>query len=81
MNRLPEKGRKLAHYSYLYYYCTTRKCWLIRSVLVQCPIITPTFIGFRKHLVIGQLNEYQFFSAFHWSTSDTHPASQYITIQ
>ena len=29
---------------------------------------------------IGQLNEYQFFSAFHWSTSDTPPASQRITV-
>ena len=29
-------------------------------------IITPTFIGLRKHLAIGQLNEYQFFSVFHW---------------
>ena len=37
------------------------------------------FIGFRRHLVIGQLNEYQFFSAFHWSASDTSPASQFIT--
>ena len=27
----------------------------------------------RTHLVIGRLNEYQFFSAFHWSTSDTPP--------
>ena len=44
-------------------------------------IITPTFIGFRKHLVIGQLKEYQFFSAFHWSISDTHPASRCITVQ
>ena len=39
-----------------------------------------TFIGLRKHLVIGQLNEYQFFFAFHWSTSDTPPASQCITV-
>ena len=45
------------------------------------PIITPNFIGLRKHLLIGQLNEHQFFSAFHWSTSDTPPASQCITIQ
>ena len=30
-----------------------------------------TFNGLRKHLVIGRLNEYQFFSAFQWSTSDT----------
>ena len=29
-----------------------------------------TFIGLRKHLVISQLNEYQIFSAFHWSTSN-----------
>ena len=55
--------------------------WLIRPILVSCPIITPTFIGLRKHLVIGQLNEYQFFSAFHWSNSDTPPASQCITVQ
>ena len=38
-------------------------------------------MGLRKHLVIGQLNEYQFFSVFHWSTSDTPPASQCITVQ
>ena len=43
-------------------------------------IITLTFVGFRIHLVIGQLNEYQFFSVFHGSTSDTPPASQCITI-
>ena len=28
-----------------------------RSILVQCSLITPTFIGLRKHLVIGRLNE------------------------
>ena len=39
------------------------------------------FIGLRNHLVIGQLSEYQFFSSFHWSTSDTPPASQCITVQ
>ena len=39
------------------------------------------FIGLRKHLVIGQLNEHQFFSAFQWSTSDTPPALQCITVQ
>ena len=39
------------------------------------------FIGLREHLGIGQLNEYQFFSAFHWSTSDTPPASQCVTVQ
>ena len=38
------------------------------------------FKGLRKHLVIGQLNEYQFFSAFHWSTSDPPPASQCTNI-
>ena len=54
--------------------CTARQCRLIRPVLVKCSIITPTFTGLRKHLVIGQLNEYQFFSALHWSTSDTPPA-------
>ena len=26
--------------------------------------------GLRNHLVIGQLREYQFFSSFHWSTSE-----------
>ena len=26
-------------------------------------------------------NEYQFFSAFHWSTTDTPPASQCIAVQ
>ena len=46
-----------------------------------CSIITPTFISLRNNLVIGQLNEYQFFSAFHWSTSGTPPASQCITVQ
>ena len=30
---------------------------------------------------IGQLSEYQFFSSFHWSTSDTPPASLCITEQ
>ena len=44
-------------------------------------IIMLTFIGLRKHLAIGQLNEYHFFSAFHWSTSDTPLASQCITVQ
>ena len=39
-------------------------------------IITLTFIGLKKHLIIGQLNEYPFFSVFHWSTSDIPPASQ-----
>ena len=34
-----------------------------------------------KHLVIGQLNEYQFFSAFQWSTSDTNSTSQCIIVQ
>ena len=34
-----------------------------------------------NHLAIGQLNEYQFFSAFYWSTGDTPPASQCITVQ
>ena len=29
------------------------------------------FIGLRNHLVIGQLKEYQFFSAFHWPTGIT----------
>ena len=33
------------------------------------------------YVVIGQLNEYQFFSAFHWLTSGTHPASQCVTVQ
>ena len=37
-----------------------RECSLIRPILFQCSIITPTFIGLRKHLVIGQLNEYSF---------------------
>ena len=45
------------------------------------PLITLTFIGLRKHLVIGQLNEYQFFSTYHWFTNDTPPASHYITVQ
>ena len=35
----------------------------------------------RKHLVIGQLNENQFFSAFHWPASDTPAAPQCITVQ
>ena len=39
------------------------------------------FIGLRKHLVVGQLNECQCFSAFHWSTGDTLPAPQCITVQ
>ena len=39
------------------------------------------FYRFEEHLVIGQLNEYQFFSAFHWSISDIPPASQLITVQ
>ena len=63
--------------------CTARQCWLIRPILVPCSIVTPAFISLRKHLhvVIGQLNEYQFFIAFLWSTSDTPPASQCITVQ
>ena len=65
---------------FFFKYCTARQCWLIRPILVQCFIITLTFIGLRNHLVIGQLNEYQFFSAFHWSTSGTPPASQCITV-
>ena len=60
--------------------CTARQCCLIRPILVKCPIITQTFIGVRKHLVIGWLKEYQFFSAFHWSTRDTPSASQCITV-
>ena len=39
------------------------------------------FIGLRNNLVIGQLNEYKFFCAFHWSTSNTPLASQCITVQ
>ena len=39
------------------------------------------FIGLRNNLVIGQFNEYSFFSAFHWSTSNTPLASQCITVQ
>ena len=62
-------------------YQFSRQCWLVRPILAQCSIITLTFIGLTKHLVIGQLNEYQFFSAFHWSTSDTPLASQCITRQ
>ena len=50
-------------------------------ILALCSIITPTFISQRKHLVIGQLNDYQFFSAFHWSTRDTPPISQCIAVQ
>ena len=57
------------------------QCWLIRPVLVQCTIITPTLIGSGEHLVIDQLKEYYFFSAFHWSTRDTPLASQCITVQ
>ena len=34
-----------------------------------------------NYLVIGQLNEYKFFSAFRWSTSDTPPASKCRTVQ
>ena len=41
-------------------YCTARQCWLIRPILVKCSRITQTFIGLRGHLVIGQLNKYQF---------------------
>ena len=33
-----------------------------------------------KHLVIGHLNEYQLFSAFHWSISNTPQASQYTCV-
>ena len=44
-------------------------------------IIIPTFISLRKHLVIGQLNKYQFFCAFHRSTSNTPLASWCITVQ
>ena len=39
------------------------------------------FYRFENQLVIGQLNEYEFFSAFHWSTSDTPLASQCINVQ
>ena len=52
-----------------------------RPILVHYSIITPTFIGLRNHQVTGQLNEYQFLSVFHWSTSDTSPASQCMTVQ
>ena len=38
-------------------------------------------IALRKDLVISQLNKYQFFSAFHWSTSNTPVASQCVTVQ
>ena len=48
------------------------------TVVVNKPSV---FEPLKFYLVIGQLNEYQFFSAFHWSTSDTPPASQCITIQ
>ena len=49
-------------------------------VLLDGPPI-PTFIGLRNHQVIGQLNEYQFLSVFHWSTSDASSASQRMTVQ
>ena len=42
----------------------------------EVPDQTAPFIGLRNHLVIGQLNAYQFFSDFHWSTSNTPLASQ-----
>ena len=50
-------------------------------VFVYRSIITPSFIGLRKYLVIGQLKQISVFSAFHWSTSDTPSASQCITVQ
>ena len=54
--------RHFGHYDYND--CTARQCWLIRQILVYCSIITPTFISLRKHLVIGQLNEYRFLLCF-----------------
>ena len=62
-------------------YCTARQFGLIRPILVNDSIIPPTFINFKKHLVIGHLNEYQFFSAFYWSSSDTPPGLECITVQ
>ena len=41
----------------------------------------PTFMGLMSYLVIGQLNEYQFFYAFHWSATNTPLVSQCITVQ
>ena len=39
------------------------------------------FHRFEETSTYWSVNEYQFFSAFHWSTSDTPPASQCITVQ
>ena len=61
--------------------CTARPMSVDKTDFGKCYINTLTFIGLRKHLVIGRLNEYQLFSAFHWSTSDTPPESQCITVQ
>ena len=41
----------------------------------------PTFIGLRKHLVTGKLNEYQFLCFSLVSQRHTPAASQCITVQ
>ena len=43
--------------------CTARQCLLMRPFFGLVLYNQPTLSGLRKHLVIGQLNEYQFFSA------------------
>ena len=47
----------------------------------SCSIITPTFIGYEETSCYWSVKRYQFFSAFHLSTSDPPPTSQRITVQ
>ena len=58
--------------------CMARQCWLIRPMNIGFVSYNhANFYRFGEHLVIGQLNEYQCFSAFHWSTSDTSGITVY----
>ena len=43
-----------------------------KAKFVECSIINPALLLLMKHLIISQLNEYQFFSAFSWPESATH---------
>ena len=76
-------------------YCTAHPCWLIRPIciLMHGPpmLVDKTIFGLviYNHTNFYQFEEtssywskeYQFFSAFHWSTSDTPQASQCLTVQ
>ena len=49
-------------------YYTGRQCFRLAKIS-QGSVFNPTKPVFRKHLVIGQLSLFNFFSAFHWSPS------------